>query len=486
MTSMTATIPAARFIRVSGDTQDEASQAGDCDAVAAREGLAFTLPDFQLHAVSGSKGDKRHLAALEAALEAIRSGEIAAIVVAHSSRLTRLSPDEADLFALQVRLAGGRIYSHDEPHYGSGDLMGKFSALLAHEQNAQYSKDLSGHISRKFRNEIDANGFFRGNPPAGYSVQGPEYRRYLEPDTGQAEVKQTRRGDVVLMRKRVLAADVVKAFEDVVSTGTIALARRLGVSTAALTKMLRSPVYSTGAYRVKRSDGVTVIHRCDPLVSPAVQALAIATLEKRRTGDNVTSRAIKKEDFSGALFCYCGHRTGMHRYSGGGKKRKDGTAAPRVRRYHCNGCGKSVAADQADATVHELMSNRTDWWLTSWLEPGDDHAAELDRVELELRELPGRGLDDEAEDAERARLRGERKRLKGLPSTPARVEHGFKRDAAGAIMTEGQRWLSLDNAGRRDLLTRASLRVFVKVKPGRTGQVEAELVHLDADEAGAA
>jgi Resolvase, N terminal domain len=68
--------PAARFIRVSGDTQDERSQVNDCDRAAGREGYTFVRPDFQLHAVSGSKGVKKHLDALDEALAAIRSGRV--------------------------------------------------------------------------------------------------------------------------------------------------------------------------------------------------------------------------------------------------------------------------------------------------------------------------------------------------------------------------------------------------------------------------
>jgi hypothetical protein len=282
----------------------------------------------------------------------------------------------------------------------------------------------------------------------------------------------------------VLAADVEQAFKDAAAqTGTVALGKRLGMSTAAVTKMLRNTTYSTGLYQVKRSDGVTAIHRTDPLVSPGVQALAIAGLEARRTGDNVSSRSIQKLDYSGAVFCYCGSQVGMHRYSGGGKKRADGTLAPRVRRYHCGSCGKSVNAGNADQVVEQLMSGRTDWWLTSWVIEGSDHTAALDRVLMELRELPGRNLPDDEEDRERMRLRGERKRLEGLPSVPARVEHGFKTDANGRNMTEGERWTGLDHEARRDVLTGESIRIFVRSKPGRTGEVEAELVFTDAEAA---
>ena len=177
-------IPAARFIRVSGDTQDERSQIADCDRAAEREGLEFVLPDFQLHAVSGSKGEKRHLEALDRALAAIEAGQIRAIVVAHSSRLTRLDPDDAMMYAIRVRRANGRVYSWDEPNFGAPDKMSRLLSMLAMDDNHEYSKTLSGHVNRKFRNEVDANNGFRGGAPTGYVIAGEKYRKQLIPSDG--------------------------------------------------------------------------------------------------------------------------------------------------------------------------------------------------------------------------------------------------------------------------------------------------------------
>lgn len=496
---MTSTgTPAARFIRVSGDTQDEKSQVRDCDTVAGANGLEFVMPDFQLHAVSGSKGDKRHLAALGNALAAIRSGTICALVVAHSSRLTRLKPDEADLFALQVRMAGGRIYSHDEPHYGAGDLMSKFSALMAHEQNHAYSTTQGDHINRKFRNEIDAGGWFRGYPPAGYAVTGEKYKKALMPATGRTDVPRKRmvNGEkAVIMVTLPSAQDVRDAFTDATTgTGIKALGKRLGVTPDAVAKMLRNPVYGTGRYEVTshrdcphdaacKGDGksgtcahVTVAHRCEPLVDPDVQVAAIAALEARHTGDNVTSRSLRdgKGDFSGAVLCgHCGGR--MYRYFGGGRPRADGTPVPRSRRYKCVSCPKSVHADNADTAVHDLMSAQRLPWMRARLIPGNDNSAALDRVIIELRELGGRGMDEAAEDAERTRLRAERRRLEGLPSIPARTVTEMVTRADGAAITEGDHWDALGMAERREWLTGRDFSVLLTAAPGRTGAVIAEI-----------
>jgi DNA invertase Pin-like site-specific DNA recombinase len=466
---------AARLIRVSGDTQDERSQVGDCDEVAERENLVFTVPDFQLHAVSGSKGVKKHLDALAAALELVRAGQIQAIVVAHSSRLTRLDPDEADLYALQVRMAGGRVYSHDEPAYGSGDLMGKFSALMAHEQNHEYSITLSGHINRKFRNEIDASGSFRGCPPAGYVAEGEKYRKALVRDSGQPAGSACK-------RHRTAAESVHDAFIDAATgTGTVELGKCLGMTADAVAKMLRNTFYSTGKYPIHRSDGVTVYHTCEggPLVTVDEQRNAVAALESRLTGDHVASRRLRAEsgyqDFSGALFCPCGTtELGMHRYF-------NGKPGARVRRYRCKGCGKSVMADNADTAVDAAMRARTDLWMRRRFVPGNNTADELARVKIEYSELSARGLDFDAEDAERDRLRAEIRRLKATEPTPGHhVDEIVTRDD-GTFATEGEHWASMSMTERREHLANQDPIVLVSAAPGRTGAVTVELEYEPYD-----
>lgn len=321
-------------------------------------------------------------------------------------------------------------------------------------------------IKDVFRRMDDA-GSFRGCAPAGYMITGVKYFKCLVPDPQRQ-------------------ADVVQAFTDATAgTATPELARRLGFRTAeAAARMLRNMIYSTGRYEIRRADGVTVLHRCEPLITPAVQAAAIAALESRLTGDHVSSRAIAKDDFSGALYCPCGaSELGMHRYFGGKTTpRADGSIPDRVRRYKCQACGKSVRADDADQAVHGLMAARATPWLDKWLVPGDDHSADLDRVRMEYRELSARGLSFDDEDAERDRLRAEIKRLEALPSNPARTVTGFRRDADGNVLSEADRWNSLDNAARRAWLTSREFRVFVKAAGNRSGRVNAELVYTDSDD----
>jgi Resolvase, N terminal domain len=457
------------FIRVSGSKQDEESQLADCERAADREGVTLTGEPFRLHAVSGYKPNKKHRDALDDALAAIESGDIQAIVVAHSSRLTRGEPDDVLMYGIQVRRAGGRIISHDETNFGNNDLAGRLVSMLAADENHKHSKDLSGHVTRKFRNEIDASGSFRGSIPDGYVVIGPKYRKALVPDV--AGVRKHTSEEI---------AQVIRDAGNGVSTTK--LAKRLGTNADVISKLLRKTVYSTGAYKIHRADGVTVVHRTTPLVTPDEQARALAGLAARLTGDNITPRAIRKDDLSGALYCLCGHPAGMYR--GYGRKRqprKDGSIPPRARRYVCKGCHKSVKADEADKSVNELMSSREVMFFEHVHVPGDDHSADLERVRLELAELGGRGLDDETEDQERTRLRAERKRLEDMPRIePQTIRRVATRD--GRMFTEADRWRELDNDGRRAWLTSGTIKIFAWAAGRPRGTVKVELHELDADD----
>ena len=469
------TTPAISIIRVSGDGQDESSQRGSCQRAADREDLHI-VREIPLHAVSGFKGDKRHLAAMADALNAVRTSEAQVIVVAHSSRAARLPHRDVVRWMWDVEDAGGRFVSDDEQSWAAGStpMHDAWNVITAGE-NHKKSLDISAHVNRGFR-AMDDRGAFRGQPPAGYEAVGEERHKHLVPAASRRSVKRKRKGIQVTVTLPS-AQDIRDAFNDAESTSTVKLGKRLGFTPDGVAKLLRSRVYSSGQYPVRRKDGVTVVHKCEPLVKPEVQARAITAVERRHTGDNVSSRALAKDDYSGALWCGnpdCGRAT-MHRYYSDGRKNKDGSRRPKVRRYLCRQCRKSVKADAADAAVNAFMAARKVEWLEPVWMPGNDYQADLDRVNLELRELPGRGLGDEEEDAERARLRAERGRLEALPR-----ETGHWTGRLSGI-SEGARWTGMVTSERRAWLVSGEFRIYVAAKPGRTGDATVELVYADGD-----
>jgi DNA invertase Pin-like site-specific DNA recombinase len=469
------TTSALSIIRVSGDGQDESSQRGSCKRAADREGLNITR-EIQLHAVSGFKGAPRHLAAMADALNAVRTGEVQAIVVAHSSRAARLPHRDVIRWQWDVEEAGGRLVSDDETGWARGaTAMDDAWSLMTAGENHKKSEDISAHVNRTFR-QMDAEGMFRGQPPAGYETAGDKRNMRLVPAPARRDVTRHRKdraasagaGERVSYPVTVTlpsAQDVKDAFADAHKVSTVKLGQRLSMTPDAVAKMLRNRVYSTGQYEVKRADGVTTVHACEALVKVAVQDRAIAALERRRTGDNVTSRALAKDDLSGALWCGQCAQGVMYRYYSG----KDGA---RIARYKCSSCCKSVKAQAADAAVHALMSARNIVWLEPvWIE-GSDHQDELDRVGLLLSELPKRGLSDDDEDAERARLRAERKRLEALPREAA---HWAGRYTG---YTEGGRWNRMATSERRAWLNSGEFRIYAAPAPGRTGNVDVNFEYV--------
>ena len=102
-----------------------------------------------------------------------------------------------------------------------------------------------------------------------------------------------------------------------------------------------------------------------------------------------------------------------------------------------------IPVDAADELMNTVMSGIGRPEVNVTLIPGHDHAAELEDIKLEMRELVLRDLPDVEMDAELARLRAERDRLLAQPSVPDRWE----RRPTGR--TYGQVWQALDLAGRR-------------------------------------
>ena len=366
--------------------------------------------------------------------------------------------------------------------------MGDIVTLLAERDNHEYSKTLSGHIKRKFRNEIDANGSFRGVAPAGYVITGEKYRKQLTRSDGVCRCPNAKNAPNYHKRCVISAQMVIDAITDCSEgIGTIDLGKRLGMNHTAVAKMIRNPTYSTGRYEIRHRDGSGVyVYRCEPLVKPEVQKAAIAALDARLTGDRAASRAIAKEDFSGAVFCaHCDGK--MYRYFSGGNKRVDGGSAPKVRRYRCDGCpkSKSVNANEADSAVNDLMAADEAWWHRSRLIPGDDHSAELTRARDELDGLGARRLPRAEMRAETDRLYDEIERLEALPKTAARTVFERVKDENGRVITEGEHWQAMTMRERRAWLqdhAPVTHYVTVKAAPGRKGAVIADVVYRPTDD----
>lgn len=483
---------AASLRRVSSRGQDEDNQEAPIHGYVLSRNMTRG-PDYPLKA-SASKG--KHAPVIARIIADAKAGLFQVLVIRAVDRLDRRGALYAWPIIADLMDAGVPVLSVAEPELEriredpmAEAIIGVKIAIARQEILQLRRRIRDGH------DRIDAAGKFRGSPPAGYSVQGPEYARYLEPDFAQDEDRPVR-------RRRIQAADVTQAITDAsTGTSTLKLGARLGVTADGMAMIIRNLVYSTGRYEVRsacrtcpaceRGDACTtprvLVHRCSPLIDkPEVQQLAIASLGIRRKGDNVSSRAIRKQDYSGALFCpVCGGT--LYRYNGGSKKRPNGTVSAKVRRYACtakneNGkrCSKSVRADDADAAVNELMASRQYPWMRSRLIEGNDHSAQLRRLEGERDTLGSRGLPLEKMLAEATRLYAEIEQMKSLPIIPPRTVIEIARREDGTVITEADHWRGLTPGERRAYLLHKARaqdaeRVIVTPAPGRTGRVIAEI-----------
>jgi hypothetical protein len=89
--------------------------------------------------------------------------------------------------------------------------------------------------------------------------------------------------------------------------------------------------------------------------------------------------------------------------------------------------------------------------------PGSNHDAEIEQVNMALRELPALELDEDAEDAERLRLRTERRRLEALTATPDTWQEQETGETWGDMFTR----LSGDTEALREAMAgKVRFRVF--------------------------
>jgi len=238
-------------------------------------------------------------------------------------------------------------------------------------------------------------------------------------------------------------------------------------------KCMHNDLYSTGNYRITRHDGSTYTYHGVALVSPAQQRAAIAALNARHTGDNISSRAIAKDDYSGALRCdACDEHGRMYRYY-----------ASKRRRYRCESCHATVHGPNADAVVNDTMSAcSAPWYIYRTEDLNAERNRRIANIDEQLDNLNRtarmngwtRQQKRDVEDA----LFEQRDKLAALPDREP-VSHVDVRMDGDRALTEGDHWLTMTMGERRDLLTGGSVMVYVKATPDRSGNVLVDVERED-------
>ncbi|MGO9783403.1 MAG: recombinase family protein [Streptosporangiaceae bacterium] len=313
-------------------------------------------------------------------------------------------------------------------------------------------------IKEKTTRELDAlkaAGKLVGRPVWGYTSAGEKYdRRMVTAPEGEQYVPEmftrTANGQALTVVAAWLSEQTGRAWHP----RTVAA-------------MIRNTAYR-GQRWMTDSKGRKFVHVCPALVGDGLFRRANANLDARpsvRRGqrtDLVTGASLQ----SGLVTCgnpACDAtggpgspmykivvsptkdtRQAMYRCSGRGAQRK--------------GCGFMVDLADADALLNRVMSGLRRPVMRPEFHPATGHQVKLDDIAQKLEDLPRKGLDDDAEDAERARLRAERRELTGS-GKPAWTEFVPVVGDDGEPLTYGAKWLASDQAERRAWLRDAGFSV---------------------------
>lgn len=421
------------WLRVSSGGQDEANQEPDvlryCDQhhynIARR---------YVVHAKSAFHG--RQQADLDAMVQDVREGLITVLVIWHSDRLERREGKALLDVLAEVKVAGGRVESTQEPQLGQVDFGGQVTTFVQGLVNHEKSLHLSQQVQLA-HSRIDAVGAFRGRIPFGYTTTGAKYEKQLVP-TPQGRVLVPLVYDFIIAGKSLqFVADWLTAetgpgqCETCEGTGKAEGKKCRDCITwwpKIVAELIRRRVYM-GHHA--NSAGVTV-HRCEGLVDAAVWQRANDCLDARpKRGARVfENRAM----LSSALTCPSCKGPMIRQYGINYETRngvKTGRVTSRHSYYRCSGkgaqkrktCRNMVPESLVDQAVNIIIAatfiNRV---TVRTLVPGHDHSAELAEIAYELQQVGMQKLSWDEEDAERARLRAEYDRVDALPSVPDRWE----------------------------------------------------------------
>jgi DNA invertase Pin-like site-specific DNA recombinase len=424
------------WIRVSSLAQDEKNQVPDIEGHCQGKGYRIARR-YELNDKSAFHGEQE--ARQQEALDDMRAGRIRVLVVWASDRLERRGA-EATLKVFRLfREAGGQVESVLEPYLNDADSGELLTAITGWKDRAESAR--KSERTRINNDGMRARGALIGLPPWGFAVAGERHAKTMVPTAdGRTYIPEIYsrvvRGDSLATVAKWLASE----------TGRTWWPKTIG-------NLIKNPAYMGRRcewFPETRTYG-RVLLRCEALVDAGVWRKANEALATRphRGPLNVSNGAL----LAGVLRCpRCGNSP-MYRT----------TAGTTVKHYYyrCSGrgaarrgCGNLVPVDVADARVDAYMAKSTNLITVTRVVPGHNYEAELEDIEMDLRRLAAQGLDEDKEDAERARLRAERKRLAALPSVPDELvtEPGDE--------TYAERWARLGVPERNAWMREAGIRLF--------------------------
>jgi DNA invertase Pin-like site-specific DNA recombinase len=431
---MTPRERAGRWLRVSTNSQDEASQESDIDDWIACHG--YQLVDGCTYRLRKSAYKGKHAEMLDKVIADMQDGKITVLVVWQSSRIERRGAYSVFDLARRVQQAGGRIeYCAPSDQYlnNTNEMSDVMLALAATRDNKE--SQIKSERVRIAQNVIRENRGVLGRLPYGYRAVGDKKSKRPMIIPEEAEIIRE-------AKDRYLAGESLAEICDDFNARGIPNPRRDGGRwiVATLGRLLRNPGIA-GRQMSNRDGGgerLTILEY-EPIITWPEHESLVARLDSRA------------------------HRAGISPYnafmltsiiSDVNKHPMYGHLGRTKYTYHCRkGCGYGVSMEAADGEIGKEVIDLYGHLphLVRRVIPGENYLDQIARKRQDIREL-----DPEGDDDRRAELRAEIEHLRSLPSKPDEVRW------VPSGKTIEQHWESLDISGRRDWLLENGWKVTAR------------------------
>jgi len=428
-------IKAGRWLRVSTNAQDEASQEPDIDRWVTLHDYE-AVETYRAHGESAYHGE--HEPELRKAMADMAAKRIDVLVAWKSDRLERRGAYALMGLIAEAAKSGGRIEFVTEPALNNASdpiagpmLQAFYGAMGHHESKVKSDRTSLGQAAARA-----AGSFFAGDIPYGHdSVTLDDGRKTLRPN-GDAPVVAR------IFEELAGGATYYQVARGLTTDGIPTPRRKAAWSESAIGGIIANAVHR-GLVQYKGVTYMTV----EPITTASnwLQANALAKARARGRGHGTKGRP------SGSLLRpRCGGCSGpmyhygvSYRCAGVGPS---GTSAQR------KGCGNTISLETLDAEILYAFLAEDEPEIISTVIPGRDWAEEIAAVQLAIKDL----ADDEDYDERHAGLRAELKRLRALPVEAPRTT------SARTGRTEGDAFASMTDSERRTFVRLWTLTVWPK------------------------
>jgi len=367
--------------------------------------------------------------------------QYAAIAATHNDRLSRGDPSDEWRIRQWAEDNGKVLIIVDGPQWPPRDE-GDFWNWTAMAKQAATEWHLIRERSMRAQRELSERGMLaHGQPPWGYAVVGELYNKTLIP-TPQC------RQWVPLIFQHKIDGWPLRQIADWLTENRVPTKRGGKWTPTTVRMIIRNRIYA-GMWL---SSTGTPVFPVEPVIPADVWLKANEQMENAPCGRRGASQA-EQAFLTGSLFCpaCCTCPSEAH---------DDSEHAPMYRTvkdqyayYRCagryperRGCGNLVNLTATDQAAVMMLSLSKAPWTELRLMKGINHADELGKIKLKMRDLGALNLDDHEFDRRMAALRTRRDELLGMKNIPDE----WKEIDTGR--TVGQHFLSLDRDGQRQMI----------------------------------